>query len=123
MTLDRRRLLVAGALLALGGCATSPRVTLVAGRIGETEELEPLKAVTAGADGLTIRVASTGCTRKEDFAFYVDHAGPQPTIAFARKRVDGCRAAPGGVELSFSYQELGVAGQARLAVLNPVVAN
>jgi hypothetical protein len=123
MTLDRRQLLAAGVLLAVGGCATSPKVTLVLGRTGETEELEPLKAVRAGADGLTIRVASTGCTRREDFAFYVDRAGPEATIAFARKRLDSCRAAPDVVELSFSYQELGVVRHGRLAVLNPVVAD
>ena len=119
MTPDRRGLLATGLLLALGGCATSRGVTLVAGSSGATAELEALRAV-AGPEGLTLRVASNGCTRKEDFAFYVDHAAAPPTVAFARKRVDGCHAAPGEVVLSFSYQELGVAGQGRLAVLNPV---
>jgi hypothetical protein len=122
MSLDRRRLLAAGLLLALSGCATRGGVTLIGGESGETAELETLKAVTAGAEGLTLRVASNGCTRKEDFAFYVDQAATPPTVAFARKRVDGCHAAPGEVVLSFSYQELGVAGQGRLAVLNPVRA-
>lgn len=122
MTLDRRGLLATGLLLALGGCATSRGVTLVAGATGETAELEALKAITAGPDGLSLRVASTGCTRKEDFAFYLDRATTPPTLAFARKRVDGCHGAAGEVVLAFSYAELGVAGRGRLAVLNPLMS-
>jgi hypothetical protein len=120
MSLDRRGLLATGLLLALSGCATARGVILIAGQTGETAELETLTAAVAGPTGLTLRVASSGCTRKEDFAFYVDHAAAPPTVAFARKRVDGCHAAVGEVELSFSYQELGVAWRGRLAVLNPV---
>jgi hypothetical protein len=120
MSLDRRGLLATGLLLALGGCATSRGVTLVMDATGETAELEALKAITAGPDGLTLRVVSSGCTRKEDFAFYLDHAATPPTVAFARKRVDVCHGALGEVVLAFSYTELGVAGQGRLAVLNPV---
>jgi hypothetical protein len=41
-------------------------------------------------------------------------------VAFARKRLDLCRRAPTTAVLRFSYQELGVPGQGRLAVLNPV---
>jgi hypothetical protein len=118
MTLDRRGLLATGLLLALGGCA-GRGVLLVAGATGETE-LEPLEAIAAGPTGLTFRVASSGCTRKADFAFYIDRAASPPTVAFARKRLDICHAQAGQVELSFSYAELGVAGQGRLAVLNPV---
>ena len=121
MALDRRGLLATGLLLVLGGCATSRGVTLVAGASGETAELEALKVITAGPEGLTLRVASNGCTLKEDFAFYVDHAATPPTVAFARKRVDACHGVPGEVVLAFSYAELGVAGQGRLAVLNPAV--
>ena len=120
MTLDRRGLLATGLLLlALGGCA-GRGVLLVAGATGETAELESLKAITASPAGLTLRVASSGCTRKADFAFYVDHAASPPTVAFARKRLDICHAEAGEVELSFSYAELGVSGQGRLVVLNPV---
>lgn len=122
MGLDRRELLATGLLLALGGCASSRGVTLVMGATGETAELEALKAITAGPEGLTLRVASGGCSRKADFAFYVDHAATPPTVAFARRRVDGCHEGPTDVALAFSYAELGVAGQGRLAVLNPLAA-
>ncbi|MBC7668014.1 MAG: hypothetical protein H7236_06045 [Gemmatimonadaceae bacterium] len=120
MTLDRRGLLATGLLLALGGCAASRGITLVAGPTGETAELEALEAITATRDGLVLRVTSSGCTRKEDFTFYLDHAALPPTVAFARKRVDGCHEAAEAVELRFSYEELGVVGRGRLAVLNPV---
>jgi len=122
MTLDRRGLLATGLLLALGGCATGRGVTLVVGRTAETGELETLSAVTAGPDGLTLLVTSNGCTRKEDFVFYLDHAAAPPTIAFARKRLETCRPmeAPGEATLTFGYGELGLTGQGRLAVLNPV---
>ena len=123
MTLDRRGLLATGLALVLGGCAGRGGVTLVAGPGGEAAGLETLKAVTAGPTGLTIRVTSGGCTRKADFVFYVDRADPRPTIAFARKRVDTCHAeASGEVAFAFSYEELGVAREGRLAVLNPVSA-
>lgn len=123
MSPDRRVLLATGLLLVLGGCATSRGVKLMVGATGETAELEALKAITAGPEGLTLRVVSSGCTRKEDFAFYLDHAATPPTVAFARKRVDGCHGAPEEVVLAFSYVELGVAARGRLAVLNPVGAS
>jgi hypothetical protein len=116
MSPDRRGLLATGLLLALGACATSRGVTLVTRPGQEAGELEALRRVVAGPDGLTLRVASSGCTRKEDFVFYVR----DETVAFARKRLDVCRGAPTETELAFSYDELGVAAQGRLVVLNPV---
>jgi hypothetical protein len=122
MTFDRRRLLAVGLFLALGGCAGRGGVTLVAGGRDVPAELEALSAVKADATGLTHTVASTGCTTRDDFTFYVDRSGSQPAVAFARKRLDLCRRAPTTTAVRFSYQELGVPGQGRLAVLNPVGA-
>jgi hypothetical protein len=122
MALDRRRLLAAGLFLALGGCAGRGGVTLVAGGRNGPAELEALSAVEVDATGLTLRVASTGCTTREDFTFYVDRSGPQPAVAFARKRLDLCRREPTTAAVRFSYQELGLPGRGRLAVLNPVAA-
>jgi len=120
MTFDRRRLLAAGLFLALGGCAGRGGVTLVMRPGREAGELEALNAVEADSAGLSFRVVSTGCTSRSDFTFYVDRSGPQPAVAFARKRLDACRQAPTTVTLLFSYQELGVPGRGRLALLNPV---
>ncbi|TCS16059.1 hypothetical protein [Caulobacter sp. BK020] len=120
MGLDRRRLLAAGLFLTLGGCAGRGGVTLVSGGRNAPGELETLSALQADASGLTVTVASTGCTRRDDFTFYVDRSAAQPTVAFARKRLDVCRQATTTAVLRFSYQELGVPGRGRLAVLNPV---
>jgi hypothetical protein len=117
---DRRRLLTGGLLLALGGCATSNGVRLVTDAAAETGELESLQVAVAGASGLVLRVGSNGCTTKADFAFYVGHQGREPTLAFARKRLDACKAAPSVVEIAFSYEELGLAGTGTVRLLNPV---
>jgi hypothetical protein len=119
MRLDRRRLLATGLLLALGGCATPRGVVLVAGTRGETAALEPLKKVSADSNGLTIEVVSNGCTRREDFVFYLDRLGGEPAIAFARKRLDACHGPSSTVVLAFAYAELGLAPRGRLWVLNP----
>ena len=119
MTLDRRGLLATGLLLALGGCASQGGVRLIAGAAGPGE-LETLDAAAASPGGLTLRVASHGCTTKADFTFYIDRAGREPAIAFARRRLDVCRAAPDVVELSFGYEELGLRRGGAVRLLNPV---
>ncbi|MDB5457426.1 MAG: hypothetical protein JWP92_3011 [Caulobacter sp.] len=121
-TPTRRSLFLAGALLLVAGCATAPRPVPIAQAPGAgPQELEPLHAVTADRDGLTIRVTSGGCTKKEDFAFYVERKGSEPTIAFARKRLDICRSfAAAHADLTFSYAELGVSNTGILWVLNPI---
>ena len=122
--MNRRLLLIAG-LALLGGCATAPPVAPPAPAPPPTPygELEPLYAVSAGPGALRISVASNGCTAKADFVFYVERKGPELTVAFARKRLDDCQSfAMGRAELAFTYEELGVAPQAPLFVLNPVTA-
>ena len=121
MTVDRRGLLTAGLFLALSGCVAKGGARLVTTAAGPGE-LETLKAATATAEGLVLGVASRGCTVKGGFTFYVDRAGGEPAIAFARKRVDVCRAAPGVTELRFGYAELGLADGATIRLLNPVVS-
>ncbi|KQY92768.1 hypothetical protein ASD21_15465 [Caulobacter sp. Root1455] len=121
MTFDRRRLLVTGLLLVFGGCATrGGGVTLVVRPGQEAGELEALKGAQAGPMGLALKVLSHGCTTKADFTFYAGQAGRDRTIAFARKRLDVCKAAPNVVEVNFSYDELGLAGAATVRLLNPV---
>ena len=86
-------------------------------------ELEALYSAVAGRDALTIQVASNGCTKKDDFAFYVDRKGLAPTVSFARKRLDQCRSfAMGKTELRFTWAELGLEPRATVFLLNPVTA-
>lgn len=114
-----RRFVILAGLALLGGCATAipPVVAPAASSYGE---LEPLYSASAGKDALTIRVASNGCTRKEDFAFFVERRGQTVTLAFGRKKLDPCRSfAMGHADLTFTYAELGMAERTPLFVLNP----
>jgi hypothetical protein len=118
--MTRRHLILGLAAAALAGCATpqGPPVAVAPG--AGPAELEAIYAVTATRDGLTVRVASNGCTRKEDFAFFVERKDGATTVAFARKRLDPCRSfAAGHADLAFSLEELGLARDAPVFVLNP----
>ncbi|MFA7262134.1 MAG: hypothetical protein WC068_03845 [Caulobacter sp.] len=117
--MNRRILLIAGALL-LAGCAT--RAVYSAPDVGMVE-LEPLLAVTAAREGLTIRVASNGCTGKDSMAWFVEKAGGRYAVAFGRRRVDSCTQPPTAVDLTFSFAELGLPKGARVAVVNPLSAS
>ena len=86
------------------------------------EALEPIYAVSTMPYGLTVRVASKGCTSKASFAFFVDRKEGSASIAFGRKSLDVCKGGPSGrVDLVFTYEELGVSPRSELFVLNPLV--
>jgi hypothetical protein len=117
-----RRILILASLALMGGCVPTPRPVVTAAG-APLAELEPLYAARAGREALTITVASNGCTRKDDFAVYVERQGESATVSFGRKRVDGCRSlAIGRADIAFTYAELGVAGRTPLFLLNPLTA-
>ncbi|MFC3077184.1 hypothetical protein ACFODL_03670 [Phenylobacterium terrae] len=118
--MNRRFLLVAG-LLLLGGCATTPP-PIVAPAGAPFQELEPLLAARAGGEALTITVVSNGCTKKEDFAFFLERHGEAVRLAFGRKRIDVCKAAPSPVDITFTFAELGVGPRSPVFLLNPLEA-
>jgi len=114
--MNRRHLILLGALL-LSGCATkaiysSPDAGMV--------ELEALLGARVDADALTIRVTSNGCTAKDSFAFFVERKDRRVAVAFGRKRLDLCKAAPRPVDLTWSFEELGLPKGAQVAVVNPL---
>ena len=118
--MNRRALLLAA--FALSGCAGGVRVVVAPANPG-LQELEPLYRADAGREGLTISVASNGCTQKADFAFYAERKAEAVTLAFGRKRVDGCRSlAMGQTELAFTWSELGVPPRTPVFLLNPMTA-
>ena len=115
--MNRRAFLIAGALL-LSGCATA-RVAAPPG--AGFELLEPVYTVSTDRNVLAIRVASNGCTTKEDFAFFVEKTPAGARVAFGRKRLDTCRTfAQGRVELTFTWEELGLDGKAGVFLANPL---
>lgn len=113
---SRRFILACGAALLAAGCATTPRLTAS----DETwPELEPV-GVTAGREGLMVRVASKGCAAKADFVFRVDRARGRAVVAFARRRLELCPLGEAGTtDLLFSYAELGLRRGERVVVANP----
>ena len=118
-----RRQVLAGALAAVVGgwaAARADPATIGPG----LELLEPVYAISAAPTGLTLRVASSGCTTKSDFAFYVRRVSGQTTVAFGRQQAERCkpRGAGGHVDLIFSYAELGVGTGTPLTLLNPLTA-
>ncbi len=114
--MNRRLVLLAA--LALCGCATA-RVTPPSG--AGFAELEPVYAVSAGREAVTIRVASNGCTTKADFAFFVEQKPTGAGLAFGRKKLDRCQSfAMGSTELSFSWDELGLKPGTSVFLLNPL---
>jgi hypothetical protein len=117
--MNRRLFLLAA--LTLGGCATFAAPPAVVQAPQAYGELEPLYSAQAGRQALIVRVASSGCTAKADFAFYVDRRGGQVTLAFGRKHVDACKAsAAGQTELAFTWEELGIAPRTPVLLLNPL---
>lgn len=119
IAMNRRAVIIAGALL-LSGCAT--RLVYSPPEPGMVE-LEPLIAVTVERQGLTIRIPSHGCTGKESIAWFVEKSRGRYTVAFGRRRVDSCGRPPTAVDLTFSYEELGLPKGARVAVINPLLAS
>jgi len=119
--LFNRRVLLAGLLLS--GCATvadsPPR--LLPGDPELYGELEPLLDVRSETDGLVIRLKSQGCLRKEDLRFFVDGKNAIADVAFARRRLETCKAAgPSEAEVRFGWSELGIVGARAVRVLNPI---
>lgn len=117
--MNRRLLLIAG-LSLLAGCSTDGPPAFQVSEAAHPE-LEPVYSAVAGREALTIQVASSGCTKREDFAFYVERDGATMTVSFARKKLDPCQSfAMGKTELSFPWAELGIAARAPVFLLNPL---
>ena len=84
--------------------------------------LEDLRAVNIGEGAVTVRMDSNGCTNKETVDVDVDQDGPNEyELAFERTKEDYCKAYfPNGIELSWTYEELGIPDDAYVRVLNDV---
>jgi hypothetical protein len=117
--MNRRLFLLAG--LALAGCQTLPAAPPKPQP--PYAELEPVYAAKAGREGLTLRVASNGCTARADFTFYVERKGEAVQVAFARRKLDPCKSfAQGSTELAFTWAELGIEPRTPVFLMNPLTA-
>lgn len=82
--------------------------------------LETLRAVRFEAGAVVVRVESNGCTDASDFAVEVTD-GTASDLVFTREQPDLCKVlVPDGVELRWTYDDLGLASGRAVAVRNPV---
>ena len=111
--------LIAAAALATSGCALIPQHT-PAPRAAMPGQLEPIHAAAITHDLAVFWVSSNGCTDKDDLRPVVDHIGAASTITLRRIEQDDC-ATPiaDGVEVIWSFEELGLAPGSRVSVNNP----
>jgi hypothetical protein len=87
----------------------------------EIPGIEPVYGATAASAGVTVRLASNGCTRKSDLTVALSKGQPRPILLIARKHPDACKT-PGRAEITWTWDELGLnAGQA-FSLANPLVA-
>ncbi|MEH6663868.1 MAG: hypothetical protein V7678_03375 [Brevundimonas sp.] len=124
--------LILAAPLMLGGCviyaSDSGETTTVRTGPASSVELEPralesVHGVRFERDQAVVRVTSNGCTEKSDFRVEIVDGGDMAgEMALVREEPDPCRALTAeGVELSWTYAELGLERGAALVLANPLV--
>ncbi len=82
--------------------------------------IEPIYGVTVGPQGVTVRLASHGCTTKADLTVAVSKDPPRPMVLFARKRPDACTAPVTPVEVVYTFEELGLEPGQAFSLANPL---
>lgn len=124
--------LLLSAPLMLGGCViyasdsgetTTVRTASAASIQVEARVLESVHGVHFERDRAIVRVTSNGCTEKAHFRVeIVDGDDAAGEIALVRETPDHCRAlVADGVELSWTYGELGLSRGAALVLANPLI--
>lgn len=111
--------LIAAAALATSGCAMFQRgeATRTAAMPGQ---LEPIHAAAITRDLAVFWVSSNGCTDKDDLRPIVDHMGAASTITLRRIEEDDCETPMAdGIELIWSFEELGLIPGSKVSVNNP----
>lgn len=122
----KRTVTLAGAAMlamAASGCALVDRwtgrepVTTVAEGPGQ---VEPVHAAAIVQDQAVFWVSSNGCTQKSDLLPVVRREGDASVITLRRLKEDRClEPRDAGVEMRWSFQEMGLAPGARVSVENP----
>ena len=111
--------IVVVAALATSGCAllrqdAPMRVAAMPG------QLEPIHAAAITRDLAVFWVSSNGCTDKSDLRPIVDHIGADSTITLRRIEQDLCdRPLADGIEVIWSFEELGLTPGSKVSVNNP----
>jgi hypothetical protein len=86
-----------------------------------SDPAEVLRAVRFEPGALVARVDSNGCTDASAFSVEVSEGDGPTAVTLTRSRPDLCKAlVPEGVELRWTFEELGLKSGAPVAVTNPV---
>ena len=121
-----KRIVTLSATLCLA--ATLPGCALVDRFIGEEPtvvavapgQIEPVHAAAIVQDQAVFWVSSNGCTQKADLTPVVRRAGGASVITLRRLKEDRClQPVAQGVEMRWSFQEMGLAPGSRVSVENP----
>jgi len=83
--------------------------------------IEPVYGVSARGTGVTVRLASNGCTHKSDLTVGVSKGGLRPILLIARRRPDVCKN-PGQTEITYGWGELGLKPDQAFSFANPLIA-
>jgi hypothetical protein len=111
--------LTAAIALTTSGCAlfAQDAPTQVAAMPGQ---VEPIHAAAITRDLAVFWVSSNGCTDKSDLFPIVNHVGADSTITLRRIEADDCETpVADGVEVIWSFEELGLTPGSRVSVNNP----
>lgn len=101
---------------ACAGGADAPSVSTA----GMPGALEPIHAAAFTKDAAVFWVSSNGCTHKEDLIPIVSIKGADAVITLRRIDEDTCKEPlVHGVELKWSFEELGLAPGSPVSVNNP----
>lgn len=101
---------------ACAGGAEPPSVSTA----GMPGALEPIHAAAFTKDAAVFWVSSNGCTHKEDLIPIVSIKGADAVITLRRIDEDTCKEPLAhGVELKWSFEELGLAPGSPVSVNNP----
>lgn len=89
-------------------------------RIDMPGEIEAIHAAAFTADHALFRVSSNGCTSKADIEPVIQRTRREAVITLRRIRPDECDAAvPDGVQIEYSFAELGLETGQKARVNNP----
>ncbi len=101
---------------ACAGGAEPPSVSTA----GMPGALEPIHAAAFTKDAAVFWVSSNGCTHKEDLIPIVSIKGADAVITLRRIDEDTCKEPLAhGIELKWSFEELGLAPGSPVSVNNP----
>ncbi|RZJ30909.1 MAG: hypothetical protein EON85_04195 [Brevundimonas sp.] len=83
-------------------------------------KVEPIHAAAIAQDQAVFWVSSNGCTSKGDLTVVVRRARAASVITLRRINEDRCtQVQPQGIEMRWSFEELGLEPGSRVSVENP----